>query len=367
MAKGTVLVHLSRPPRFLEGHEGVVLLDVARAIARLKACDFGGCYDVARPSAAETFFVPDDTLARRVAAALGVRHADDVFGGVVDPPFVATKVITHELVAGDAARPEGWRAAFGARVRSVALPGYSVFGADDAREATRRLLRTGGTRAKLPRSAGSRGQRTLTCLSDVDGLLDVVGADDLARHGLVLEANLVPVTTLSVGVVRVGDDALAYHGRQRTTRDNAGRDVYGGSDLVCVRGGWEALEALPLDAPMRTAVVQAHAYDDATAEYGVVASRRNYDVAQGMDGAGRWRSGVLEASWRVGGASAAEVAALEAFAADPALAVLHVSTVESYGTDVATPREATVHFRGVDPEAGPLTRYTVISGAERAA
>ena len=42
-------------------------------------------------------------------------------------------------------------------------------------------------------------------------------------------------------------------------------------------------------------------------------------------------SGVLEQSWRVGGASGAEIAALEAFRAEPALQVVRASTVEVYG------------------------------------
>ena len=47
--------------------------------------------------------------------------------------------------------------------------------------------------------------------------------------------------TLSIGKIAIGGLRISYHGTQRTVRDNEGRPVYGGSDLVCVRGGWEAL------------------------------------------------------------------------------------------------------------------------------
>ena len=38
------------------------------------------------------------------------------------------------------------------------------------------------------------------------------------------------------------------------------------SDLVCVRGGWEAFDALPMVPEVHAAVVAARRYDEATAE-----------------------------------------------------------------------------------------------------
>ena len=66
-------------------------------------------------------------------------------------------------------------------------------------------------------------------------------AAELARDGLVLEENLVDVTTHSVGQVRVAELVASYHGTQRLTSDNHGEQVYGGSDLLVVRGGFDAL------------------------------------------------------------------------------------------------------------------------------
>ena len=89
----------------------------------------------------------------------------------------------------------------------------------------------------------------------------------------------------------------------------------------------------------RLAVEQARVYDAAATGCfaGMFASRRNYDVARGVDAEGRRRSGVLEQSWRIGGASGAEVAALEAFRAEPGLRVVRAATVELYGPDVPPP------------------------------
>jgi len=177
----------------------------------------------------------------------------------------------------------------------------------------------------------------------------------------VLEENLRQVRTSSVGEVAVGSLMISYHGEQGTVRDNQGRPVYGGSDLVCVRGGREVLDALPMSPEVRAAVAAARRYDEATEEFhGFTASRRNYDVAWGIGADGRPRSGVLEPSWRIGGASSAEFAALAAFTRDPSLEIVRASHVEEYGTDRQAPADAIIDFQGDDPEAGPLLRYTMV-------
>jgi hypothetical protein len=81
--------------------------------------------------------------------------------------------------------------------------------------------------------------------------------------------------------VTVDNLTITYHGKQRFTTDNNGRFVYGGSDLVCVRGGWGALDRLPIANETRFGVAEAKLYDGAMHEYaGFMASRRNYDVGQ---------------------------------------------------------------------------------------
>jgi hypothetical protein len=112
-------------------------------------------------------------------------------------------------------------------------------------------------------------------------------------------------------------------------------------------------------------VKQACVYDSAALACfaPMFGSRRNYDVAQGVNGAGARCSGVLEQSWRIGGASGAEIAALEAFAADPGLSSVRASTVEVYGASDAPPADAVIYFRDVDERVGPLTKYTTIERA----
>jgi len=354
-------VHADRPPQFWRCHEGITLCGVAQSIARFKGFDFGGHW--AGPHPGSVFFVPDETLLRPYADGLGIRGPDDLFGGVVPYAFVQTKIITHPLVTATATRPHGWSPDFSRRSRESVLPGYSAFGRRDATEAVSRLRMIGPVRAKLPRAAGAREQSTLASLHELDALLARLSDAELAEHGVLFETNLEPATTLSIGLVTLDDLTIAYHGRQWLDRDNAGRSVYGGSALTCVRGGWEALERLDVEPTVRLAIRQARTYDGATEEYAIVASRRNYDVGQGVDARGGWRSGVFEASWRLGGASPAELAAMHLFAQSPALEIVQASTVEAYGRDVEPPPGAIVHFHGDDAQDGPMIRYTVATAA----
>src|SRR5690606_13515213 len=131
----------------------------------------------------------------------------------------------------------------------------------------------------------------------------------------VLEQDLADATTCSVGQVRIAGLVLSYLGTQQQALDRGGLEVYAGSRLHVVRGGYAALEPLATDPMQRQALECARRYDAAgeSVHPGFFASRRNYDDSAGRDAQGRWRCGVREQSGRLGGASPAEVVALEAF------------------------------------------------------
>jgi hypothetical protein len=74
---------------------------------------------------------------------------------------------------------------------------------------------------------------------------------------------------------------------------------------------------------------------------------------------------VLEQSWRIGGASGAEIGALRAFRDDPAVRIVRASTTEVYGATAAGPADACVYYHGIDPQAGEITKYCTVDG-ERA-
>lgn len=344
-------------------HEVVSWISTAKRIAALQGVDFAGVYDPSLAYDAPLYLVPGQTIVGTDRAKmLGIRSEQDFFGGVAPCAFVATKAISHPLVAADACAPEGWSPEMGRRVERAVLLGYTVFTAQDAQQAAKRLLDRGPVRAKPTCETGGRGQRVLRSLLDLNALLAELDPGELQQHGLVLEENLTEVATFSVGQVRVGTWVATYYGTQHLTPDNQGRSVYGGSSLLVVRGGYDALLALSLPDTARLAVAQARDYEAAALACfpGLFMSRSNYDVAQGIDAEGRRRSGVLEQSWRIGGASSAEIAALEAFAADPKLQVVRASTVELYGEQDALPAQATVHFCGHDATVGFLTKYTMV-------
>ena len=39
--------------------------------------------------------------------------------------------------------------------------------------------------------------------------------------------------------------------------------------------------------------------------------------------------------------------------------------METYGADIAPPDDAVVHFHGVDSDAGPVLRYSLVRGTSR--
>jgi hypothetical protein len=242
------------------------------------------------------------------------------------------------------------------------LAGFSAFSQHDALRAGSLLLEEGAVRVKAPCATGGHGQAVVRDAEALARCLAELNADDIALHGLVLEENLRdPVVTLSVGQVLLGDMVASYHGVQRMTPNNHGNMAYGGSDLSVVRGGFDALLALELAPNVRLAIEQSRQYHEAALDCfsGFYASRINYDVAQGLSQKGEPRSGVLEQSWRMGGATGAEIAALECFRQRPDCRQVWASCFEDYGSRQAPPG-ATVYFQGVDKKAGELVKYTVV-------
>lgn len=360
-ARGMVVVYSCKAYGNPRCHESMTQSEVARKLAAIKGYDFAGEFDASCRHDGQLYFVPGNTLvAIDVAHRLGVHGEQDLFGGVVPFPFVATKTITHSLVDTDSQAPDGWSSGFAHRVRNAVLPGFSVFALRDARNAGARLLEQGTIRIKKASGTGGLGQWVINDVEELEAWLQSFDAEELSRDGLVVEQNLTNVATHSVGQVRVGELLATYYGMQRLTVNNHGKEVYGGSDLIVVRGNFDALFRLGLGQEMRTAIAQARTYHDAAmASFpGMFASRCNYDVAQGFDEDGRWHSGVLGQSWRIGGATGAEIAALDAFRADPALGVVCASTTEIYGTNPTLPAEAVVYFCGIDENVGPITKFS---------
>jgi hypothetical protein len=309
------------------------------------------------------YFVPNKCLIEHpLHRRLPIRQTSDFFGGLAPFPFVATKAITHPLVDPDAYAPDGWSEAFGSRVSLAVLPGFTAFTRADVRTACRLLLELGPVRVKPVNATAGRGQSVVTALDELDAALGDLDDAGLRECGLTLEMHLEAVTTFSVGHVHVNGVTATYVGTQSLTRANDGEIVYGGSKLDIVRGGFDVLLAQDWDETFRRAIVQAQRYDSAAHEcfQGLLASRRNYDMVEGIDAFGERRSGVLEQSWRIGGASGAELAALSAFARDPACQRVCAETVERHGEGLHAPAGAQVIYHDDDPDCGPMLKYVTV-------
>ncbi|MGE7964357.1 DUF3182 family protein [Pseudomonas sp. NPDC089918] len=358
--KKLVLAHSVRPDAPL--HEVETNHALARWLAQVVGLEYGGSYDPQLHSGRDIYLLPTQTLVGVAAARqLGVKGPEDLWGGYVDHDFICTKAISHGLLNRYAFAPEGWSSLFSERVRSVVLDGLSVFSLEDARPAAEHLLYSGPIRMKPIHACAGRGQEVIKSLDQFDAILARPDAKTLFTDGVVLEQDLTEVVTHSVGQSFIGDKVLSYCGDQYLTEDGQGEQVYGGSNLLVVQGYYEDLLALELPDDTRLAIQQAQVFDSAADEAypGFYASRRNYDIAQGLDCDGKQRSGVLEQSWRLGGASSAEVAALQSFVNNPGLRAIRVSSVETY-TDRPLPANAIEVYRGPAEHSDFLLKYVTV-------
>lgn len=341
-------------------HEHAVHQVLGRKIAALLGTRFLGEY-AAEHAAGNYYLIPSDTLIGSARCQeLGITCPEDFFGGTVAQPFMATKAISHPLPDHPRHVPPGWSHQFSRQVANSILGGRSVFDLADAQRAGEQLLEHGPVRVKPVLAKAGRGQEVIRDARQLADCLAEQDAEQVAIWGLVLEENLRDVVTFSVGQVQAAGITATYYGSQRLTRDNTGEEVYGGSDLTIVRGDYAELMRMDMPDAIRLAVSQAHVYEHAAfAAFGLCASRRNYDVAQGIDSLGKPRSGVLEQSWRIGGASAAEIFALEAFASDPQLQCVRASTYECYG-ESEPPDDAQQLYSGEEYEVGRLSKYVKV-------
>jgi hypothetical protein len=351
----------ARDGEFADEHQRRARAVLGRCLAGITGGVFAGEMAGEADSNVEPYFLPADTLTVDEARRLGIESGDDLFGGVVPHPLIASKAIAHPLVSPSSAAPPEWNPDFSEAIADVVLPGFTVFSREDADAAGRQILREGPVQVKATGGFAGFGQSNVSDEGELGRELDRLDWDEIADVGLVLEQRLRDVTAFSVGQVRVAGITASYYALQKETANEYRDNIYVGSALLVVRGSFEDLLSLDFSDDVRTSIIQACEFDAAVDRHfpGFFASRRNYDVIRGFDSRGRPVSGVLEQSWRVGGASAAEILALAAFKARPDLMQMKSRTVEVFGELADVPADALVLYRGVDPKAGTITRYAI--------
>lgn len=302
-----------------------------------------------------TFFVPTFALARECGhPEMDLSH---FYGGIVDYRFMTTKLVTHPHWHENDNLPEGWAANFAASVQDSVLPGFSAFSHAHALAAATALLERGKVRFKNPYASGGKGQAVIENARALDEFLEAVSDVDIAK-GLVIEEDIENSTTYSVGQIQLGNHIGSYLGRQYTFRDKDGSEVYAGSRLRVVRGGWDALFR-QLQSPVAQRVVEnAQRYDEAAQQHlGLIGSRRNYDVLVGPITESGVRCGVLEQSWRIGGASPAEVLAMEKLMQDETILSVQAVLRESCDRTPTFQDDDFIVYAGDDDFGRPLHKY----------
>ncbi|HUH87727.1 MAG TPA: DUF3182 family protein, partial [Pusillimonas sp.] len=199
---------LEAPP-----HETTSQQALARKLAQLLKVEFVEHFQPQPlPEPGSVYYVPARTLVRNAtqggAAGGGylesIRSYDDLYGGIVPHPFVATKAITHPVLHVDSPAPQGWSHTFSQETSAAVLRGITVFSVKDARLAGLRLLSLGPVRIKPVRASGGRGQILVFNPRQFDAELSEQDEREISEHGLVLEEHLADVKTYSVGLVRAG-------------------------------------------------------------------------------------------------------------------------------------------------------------------
>lgn len=345
-----------------DGHEAATHKAAAARLAALLDLPYAGAFEDQWPRI-PSYIVPRATLSgAEVATQLAIRSEGDLFGGWVPHAWMATKAIMHPLVSPQAHAPAGWPHRLAEEALPLTLRGITAFSAEDARAAGRQLVRSGPVRLKPANADGGRGQVVASDEAGIDEVVAAACTGGRLNDIVTLEENLEEVDTFSVGQVRLPGSVASYCGTQVLTGNGQGSASYGGSALLVVRGGFDRLLAWPLPAELKDAIRQAVAFDRLADRHlpGLIASRRNYDVASGVTSTGSRRLGVLEQSWRPGGATGAEIAALEIFAREPKVDAVRARTVEVYGEAPPLPEGATLYYRGDDPTVGRITKYACV-------
>ncbi|MFX4086436.1 DUF3182 family protein [Sphingobium yanoikuyae] len=360
-----VKIHSTQSSALNNEHDKASRSELARRIARLgeaRFVDHDSLSDQQLSGGeADTLFIPTGTIDLSTARKLGIQTESQIYGGVVPFPFVGSKVITHPVLGDDPAIPAGWRAELGLALAPHVLSGWSAFTLDAVRAAALDMLGRTAIRLKEVEATAGLGQFVATSVKELDEAIAQLDQAAISRHGVVIEENLDDVVTYSVGTTRLFGEVISYWGTQRLTTNNSGATVYGGSTLHVVRGGLDRLASLGLADELQQGIDKAIAYDAIVSRFypDLLASRRNYDVAAGVNSYGERRIGVLEQSWRAGGASGAEIAAFEALARDAGRSAVTCMTMEIYGEVDAAPDGSIIYYSGVDPVAGPMTKYAM--------
>lgn len=280
----------------------------------------------------ECFYVPNHTLLPQEADALSIKSLHDLYGGVVPYAFLLNKTLSHPIHHLSMDSPEGWNNDLALALQPYVLKGRSAFNTQDALWTAEGLIHNGPLRIKLASANAGRGQWIVNNHEEVVDLLNQAQYQPFFEQGVIFEEALHNTVTFTIGQTEIGNHIISYCGEQEVTMDLKDQPAYGGSAISVVRGGYDQLESALIFDQHKEALrlVQQYERHIFNAFPQIYASRRNYDVLQGTNANGHKCLSVIDHSWELGGASMAELLALEAFAADSSLHRIRTWTKERY-------------------------------------
>jgi hypothetical protein len=308
------------PPYGQENFNGMYLDQRNTVIGERMASLLGGKVCSIEDSENDRYFLPHAALTKSASEPMGIRTEDDLFGGVVEVASHRDKAILHPRVPGYEQNCIWHSSKFADLVSGAVLPGFSVFSTADAHKALRRLQAEGYTvRGKDPTRDGSGGQWAIKDEAHLSSIMASLPQKQILDHGFVLESNLETLETLSIGQIYFNGKFYSYYGNQESTTSPKGNQTYGGTTLTMMRGPFEDLARFIDDPHLSRAVEQAKTVYRAYSVYDPLISRANFDVVQGQTSNHEFLSGVVDQSLRIGGATPAEIMAIEALQRDPSI------------------------------------------------
>ena len=371
MSKVKALVIKTNKPRFKLAHyRNLRIVDkIASIFERFGGIDQGKTYYVA-----DKTIVLEFTENQKLIKDALIESEKDFFGGIVPRAYQSTKAIMHPLVSREAACPLGWSHEFSQELvhLDLVLPGFTVFNIEDIRTAFNHLYDKGVYQIRLKDPLGYLGmnQFIVTSFQELEQFISdkIVDNEKLEQYGLVVEENLCPedLKIYSVSFVTVGFHQVQCIGVQRFSQG-----LYAGTDFVIMQTGKYILPELLArvgifnnedaqviidKALLFRALLNKHIPEIKTARF-------NLDIVSGI--ASIYSNGtcelvkrfaLLEQSFRVGGASAAEIWGLEYLLCHPSVDAVCASTYYRYGDEAYQTVSGEENlYCGVDSRLGSIS------------
>jgi hypothetical protein len=305
------------------------------AVAERIAILLGGTMASIEEAGENPYYVPFAAVHAPLAQIHEITGNGDVYGGIVRDLEHADKAILHELPSSEATHPNWYSPAFAKAVGEVVLPGFTSFTSEDTMQAFDTMQERGlAVRFKDPSATGGMGQFLVQSRSELAEAM-VAYQDRIPKVGAVLEANLQDHQTVTIGHVDINGQTYSWYGRPYDIEHN-GMTRFGGNKLTVTRGSVQGLEQYATDPRDQLAIRQAGRVFDEYGSLGTIVTRATLDAVQGLDSNGQFISGITDPSLRPSASSAAEIRAIEAFAANPDANVVRTRLTYDYAKTIPT-------------------------------